>query len=251
MQSGTLFRRPDVVHTRSRRGRPIRAECRAMDVPSPTPRRVSKPRWLDVRLVLGIVLVLAAVLVGAVVISRAKHTEKQVAVTHDLAAGSTLRNDDLAAVDVRLPDSAHVYLDDPASAIGKVVNEPIGQGELLPTAALDPARARTTVDVPFAADSAPKLTRGQRIVVWLSTDRCPSVVLLPDVTVQDVHAADSGTFATVGTGQSVVLSMTPDLADRVVTALAMTDATIRAGVLTGTERSQSGRLANVAACATS
>jgi hypothetical protein len=232
MQSGTLFRRPDVVHTRSRRGRPIRAECRAMDVPSPTPRRVSKPRWLDVRLVLGIVLVLAAVLVGAVVISRAKHTEKQVAVTHDLAAGSTLRNDDLAAVDVRLPDSAHVYLDDPASAIGKVVNEPIGQGELLPTAALD-------------------LTRGQRIVVWLSTDRCPSVVLLPDVTVQDVHAADSGTFATVGTGQSVVLSMTPDLADRVVTALAMTDATIRAGVLTGTERSQSGRLANVAACATS
>jgi hypothetical protein len=222
-----------------------------MDVPSPTPRRVSKPRWLDVRLVLGVLLVLAAVLVGALVVSSAKHTEKQVAVTHDLAAGSTLRSDDLAAVDVRLPDSAHVYLADPARAIGKVLNEPLAQGELLPAAALEPARPRTTVDVPFAADSAPKLTRGQRIVVWLSTERCPSVVLLPDVTVQDVHAADSGTFATVGTGQSVVLSVTPDLADRVVTALAMKDATIRAGVLSGTARSPSNALANVAACATS
>jgi hypothetical protein len=222
-----------------------------MEAPSPTPRRVGKPRWLDLRLVLGVVLVLAAVLVGAMVISSAKHTEKQVAVTHDLAAGITLRSDDLAAVDVRLPDSAHVYLADPARAIGKVLNEPLTQGELLPAAALNPAHPRTTVDVPFAADSAPKLTRGQRIVVWLSTERCPSVVLLPDVTVQDVHAADSGTFATVGTGQSVVLSVTPDLADRVVTALAMKDATIRAGVLTGTARSHSAGLANVAACATS
>jgi hypothetical protein len=222
-----------------------------MEAPSPTPRRVGKPRWLDLRLVLGVVLVLVAVLVGAMVISSAKHTEKQVAVTHDLAAGITLRSDDLAAVDVRLPDSAHVYLADPARAIGKVLNEPLTQGELLPAAALNPAHPRTTVDVPFAADSAPKLTRGQRIVVWLSTERCPSVVLLPDVTVQDVHAADSGTFATVGTGQSVVLSVTPDLADRVVTALAMKDATIRAGVLTGTARSHSAGLANVAACATS
>src|SRR5690242_15148573 len=144
LQSGTPFPRPRAVHTRSRRGCPIQAECRAMDVPSPTPRRVSRPRWLDVRLVLGVMLVLAAVLVGAVVISRAKHTDKQVAVTHDLAAGSRLSSDDLAAVDVRLPDSAHVYLDDPAKAIGKVLNEPIGQGELLPIAALDAARARTT-----------------------------------------------------------------------------------------------------------
>ena len=222
-----------------------------MDVPSPTPRRVNRPRWLDVRLVLGILLVLAAVLVGALVVSSAEHTEKQVAVTHDLAAGSTLRSDDLATVDVRIPDSAQVYLADPARAIGRVLNKPLAAGELLPAAALDPAHPRTTVDVPFAADSAPKLTRGQRIVVWLSTERCPSVVLLPDVTVQDVHAADSGTFATVGTGQSVVLSVTRDLADRVVTALAMKDATIRAGVLSGTERSPSGGLANVAACATS
>jgi hypothetical protein len=204
-----------------------------------------------VRLVLGVVLVLAAVLAGAMIVSSAKHTEKQIAVTRDLAAGSTLRSDDLVAVDVRLPDSAQVYLTDPRHAVGRVLNEPLAQGELLPAAALDPRHSRTTVDVPFAADSAPRLTRGQRIVVWLSTERCPSVVLLPDVTVQDVHAADSGTFATVGTGQSVVLSVTPDLADRVVTALAMKDATIRAGVLSGTARSPSSGLSNVAACATS
>jgi hypothetical protein len=222
-----------------------------MELPSPTPRRVSKPRWLDVRLMLGVVLVLAAVLIGATVISSAQHTEKRVAVTQDLAAGTMLRPDDLTAVDVRLPDSARVYLTDPARAIGKVLNQPLGQGQLLPSAALGPPRSRTTLNLPFAADSAPKLARGQRIVVWLSTERCPSVVLLPDVTVQDVHAADSGTFATVGTGQSVVLSVTPDLADRVVTALAMKDATIRAGVLTGGDRTPTGALPDVSVCAAS
>lgn len=222
-----------------------------MELPSPTPRRVSKPRWLDARLVLGIVLVLAAVLIGATVVSRARHTDKQVAVTHDLAAGTLLRSDDVTSVDVRLPDSAHVYLTDLGQAVGKVLNEPLSEGQLLPAAALSAARARTTVNLPFAADSAPKLNRGQRIVVWLSTEQCPSVVLLPDVTVQDVRAADTGTFATVGTGQSVVLSVTPDLADRVVTALAMKDATIRAGVLTGAAEQSRDALPDVSACAAS
>jgi hypothetical protein len=97
---------------------------------------------------------------------------------------------------------------------------------------LSGAPGRTTVSVPFAADAAPTLTRGQRIVVWLSTPSCPSIVLLPDVTVQDARAADVG-IATGGTGQDVVLSVAPELAQRIVAALAIDDATIRAGVLSG------------------
>jgi hypothetical protein len=207
-----------------------------VEFPSPTPRRVSTPRWLDLRLVLGIVLVVGAVLIGAIVVSRARHTDRELALTHDLAAGATLRASDLREVDTQLPDDVrrgHVYVADRTALVGKVLTRPLGEGELVPASAVGAAPARTTVSVPFAADAAPRLSRGQRIVVWLSTPACPSAVLLPDVTVQDVRAADAGSFSTGGAGQDVVLSVAPGLAQRVVEALAIKDATIRAGVLAG------------------
>jgi hypothetical protein len=207
-----------------------------MEIPSPTPRRVRRPSWLDLRLVLGVLLVAAAVLIGAEVVQSARHTDKELAVTRDLAAGTTLQAADLHVVDVALPDSAkraHVYVSDPARAVGRVLAHPLSAGELLPAAVLTSAPGRTTVSVPFASDAAPKLSRGERIVVWLSTKQCPSVVLLADVTVQDVHPADASEFSSGGGGQDVVLSVSAPLAQRVVTALAIDDATIRAGVLTG------------------
>jgi hypothetical protein len=204
-----------------------------MDYPSPTPRRISRPSWLDLRLVLGVGLVLAAVLIGAAVVSHARHTVKRVAVTRDLAAGTTLRAGDVRLVDVQLPDEAQVYARDTSAVVGKVIARPLQRGELLPTAALGAAPALTTVSVPFGAADAPSLSRGERIVVWLSTKTCPSVVLLPEVTVQDVHAADAGSFGSGGAGQDVVLSVAPELAKRVVAALAIENVTIRAGVLSG------------------
>jgi SAF domain len=204
-----------------------------MEFPSPTPRRISRPSWLDLRLVLGVVLVLAAVLIGAEVVGHARHTTPELAVTRNLAAGTTLQPNDLRTVDARIPDGARLYLSDARRAVGHVLARPLAKGELLPAAVLRHASNRTTVSVPFAADAAPKLSRGERIVVWLSTRLCPSTVLLPDVTVQDVHAADAGTFTSAGSGQDVVVTVAPDLAARVVGALAIPDATIRAGVLAG------------------
>ena len=222
-----------------------------MEYPSPRPRRISTPRWFDLRLALGIVLVLAAVLVGAVVVSRAKHTDKELAVTRDLAAGTRLQTSDLRMIDVQLPDDVRhdaAYLSDPNQAVGKTLNRSLRKGELVPAAVLAAATTATTVSVPFAADAAPTLTRGQRIVVWLSSQACPSVVLLPEVTVQDVHASDSGGFSTSGTGQDVVVSVAPQLAQRVVAALAIQDATIRAGVLTGTGPGSAGPLPSLDVC---
>src|SRR4051794_32919907 len=51
----------------------------------PTPRRVRPPRWLDLRLVLGVLLVLASVLLGARVVGAADATVPVWAVTGDLA----------------------------------------------------------------------------------------------------------------------------------------------------------------------
>jgi hypothetical protein len=220
-----------------------------MEFPSPAPSRVSRPTWLDRRLVLGIALVLAAVLVGAQVVSSARHTDKEFAVSRDLAAGATLQASDLQAVDVQLPGTAQVYVIDLAKAVGKVLDRPLARGELLPAAALAAAPARTTVSLPLGADAAPRLGRGQRIVVWLSIKTCPTQVLLTDVTVQDVRAADAGSFTSGGAGQDVVLSVAPDLAQRIVSAQAIADATIRAGVLTGRPEAPAGTLPALDLCA--
>lgn len=202
---------------------------------SPTPRRVKTPSWLDLRLVTGLVLVLASVLIGAKVVSGAHHSYRMLAVTRDLAAGSTLRAADVELVRVQVPDQGKgVYLSDASRAVGRQLNRALARGELLPVAALGARPTVTTLSVPFAAGNSPVLRPGERITVWVSTKTCPSAVLLADVTVQDVHSDGSGFAA--GGGQDVVLGVSAALADRVVMALARDGAVIRAGVLTGAQR---------------
>ena len=233
-----------------------------MTAPSPTPRRIATPRWLDVRLVLGVVLVLGAVLLGATVISRAGDTHAAVAARHDLAAGTVLRAADLQIADVKLPGGGSgVYLGDLHAAVGHQLDRPVSRGELVPSAAVRPVRASTTLTVPFAAGSAPPLRAGQRIEVWVSAAGCAGVILLPAVTVQDVRQDTSGSFDNGSDGQDVVIAVDPASADRVIAALAIDQAKIRAGVLVGTAApssagappsapSGSGQLpADLAACA--
>jgi hypothetical protein len=201
---------------------------------SPSPRRVAKPSWLDLRFVLGLVLVLAAVLIGALVFARANHRHPMVVATRDLAAGTVLNADDLTLAQVQLPDrGAHVYLATVSAAVGKQLQRPVSAGELVPSSAVRKSAPQTTVTVPFAAASAPELRPGQRIEIWVSTPHCTSVVVLPSVVVQDVRTDPVGSFTSGTGGQDVVISVDPSLADRVIAALAIDQAQVRAGVLTG------------------
>lgn len=201
---------------------------------SPSPRRIAKPSWLDLRFVLGVVLVLAAVLVGAVVFARANHRYPIVVATRDLAAGTVLHSDDLTLAQVQLPDhGAGIYLDKLSAALGRQLQRPLSAGELVPVAAVRAADALTTMTVPLASGAAPELRPGQRIELWVSTPNCASVVVLPAVTVQDVRADTGGSFTTGTGGQDVVISVDPALADRVIAALAIDQAQVRAGILSG------------------
>jgi SAF domain len=209
--------------------------ARLTEPTSPRPRRLSPPSWLDVRLLLGVALVLASVLIGAKVVSSASHTYPRVAVRHDLAAGSVLTAGDVTLARVQLPDrGAGVYVTRLDDVIGKQLSRPVSAGELVPAGALGAVPAQTTVTVPLARGNAPDLRKGERIELWVSTNACSSLVVLPDVPVQAVHADSSGTFGGgADDGQDVVISVAPDLADRVIQALALDDAQLRAGVLVG------------------
>jgi hypothetical protein len=203
--------------------------------PSPRPRRIATPGWLDVRLVLGVALVLASVLLGAKVVSSARHTAPVVAARRDLAAGTVLSADDLTVVSARLPDAGgSIYASGPGDLVGQRLSQPVSAGEFVPLAAVDAVPTHTTVTVPFEPTAAPDLRKGQRIEVWVSVGTCPALVLLPDVTVQAVRT-DNGSFGSGTGGQDVTVNLEPLLADRVVAALAMDDAQLRAGILTGNQ----------------
>lgn len=199
---------------------------------SPLPRRVRTPRWLDLRLVLGIALVLGSVLLGAVVISNAHHTRTAFVATRALAAGTQLGEADVEAVEVQLPDEQQkLFPDEQSSVVGQTLTRSLVAGELISTAALGGADQGTTVSVPLASGAAPDLHAGQRVRFWLSTKTCRAVVLIADSTVSQVHDS-SGSFSSTR-GQDIVLRLDGTLADRVMSALAIPDAQIRVGVLTG------------------
>lgn len=203
--------------------------------PSPVGRRLASPSWLDLRLVFGIVLVAGSVLLGAVVVSRAGDTRPVVTARRDLAAGTTLRAADLKVSQVRLDDGGSArYVHDLTAAVGRTLTRPVSGDELLPAAAVAHTPARTTLTLALAEGAAPELHTGQRIELWLSSPSCAFVVLLPEVTVQSAHAAGGGSFGGAGDGQRVVISVAPDLASRIVAAQSIENATIRAGVLSGT-----------------
>jgi hypothetical protein len=199
---------------------------------SPTPRRVRTPRWLDLRLVAGVVLVLSAVVLGAKVVSSANASERMWAAARDLAPGTVLTAEDLSRVQVRLPGGSGAYIAAADTVIGQSVARPIGAGELLPKTALTQTSAATTITVPLTAANAPRVQPGQRIQLWVSTRTCAAVPVLADVTVQDVQTAGSGAFSS-GTTQGVVVRVPSALAARVVTALALDGAVIRGGILSG------------------
>jgi hypothetical protein len=208
---------------------------------SPRPRRISTPSWFDLRLVLGIVLILASVLIGARVVSSASRTYPRVAARHDLAAGSILTPSDVTLARVQLPHGGTgVYVSQLEDAVGKQLSRAVSAGELIPAGALGNTVAQTTVTVPLAAAAAPDLRKGQRIELWVSTSSCSSLVLLPDVTVQAVHADEDSAFSTGSGEQDVVISVAPDLADRVMQALALDEAQLRAGILVGGQETRSG-----------
>ena len=144
------------------------------DVPaSPRARRLTPPGWLDGRLVLGVLLVLVSVVVGARVLAGADRSELVWAAASDLAAGSQLTEGDLVPVRVRLFDTGPSYLSaDGPPPVGYLVSRGVGAGELVPEQSLTPPGADVDVrlvTVPVEAGHyPPALAEDQRVDLWVT-----------------------------------------------------------------------------------
>lgn len=202
---------------------------------SPTPRRVRTPKWLDLRLVAGALLVAVSVAVGVLVITNSGKTNRVWAVSRDVDAGTVLTASDLALAEVRLVRSDRLYVPISSGVIGKTLNRPLRAGELLPRAVLANPAPAMTMTVPLTTDQAPKIDRGQKITLWVSTKKCQARVVVAGVTVLEVDSGGGGSFGT-SSAEHVVVRLGPDDAARVITALDLDGAVVRAGVVSGGSR---------------
>jgi len=212
---------------------------------SPRASRLATPGWLDGRLVLGVLLVLVSVVVGARVLSSADRSTSVYAVTRDLAAGSVLEAGDLEQVRVRLFDNADEYVAAGAPPVGYVVRRGLGAGELLPLGALSPPDDDVDfreVTVPVEVGHLPPgLPAGAQVDVWVTPEvagdqQAPPAdgeeqattdelelrgaqLVLQGVTVLDVQA-EGGAFSG-STSIPVVLQVRPTDVSGLVSAMSL------------------------------
>ena len=209
---------------------------------SPRASRLPVPGWLDGRLVLGVLLVLVSVVIGARVLSTADRSTLVWAAATELTAGSQLTRSDLEPVRVRLFESSARYVSASGEPpVGYVLQRGIGAGELLPQDAL--VTPETDVDfrlvtVPLEAGHYPPgLREEQQVDLWVTpaaaaadppapAAAAPEALalrgaqrVLSSVVVVDAPARDD--LAVGGSAVPVVLQVRPDDVDEVVSAMGL------------------------------
>jgi hypothetical protein len=188
--------------------------------PSPQATRVGAPRWLDLRLVVGVLLVLGSVAVGARVVAAADDTVPVLVATQDLTVDRPLTAALVQTRQVLLEDGLARYLSGDVPE-GYVMVRPVEAGELVPRSAVAPAGEvaedlrYVTLALP-AAELPAGLRAGRVVDVWVAPDGeatgAVAELLLAGITVTDV-GGDSGGLGVSGTERAVTLAVTPGAAD--------------------------------------
>lgn len=162
--------------------------------------RLRRPSWRDPRLILGVLIVLVSVAGVMALLTAQDRTVAVYAADRPLSTGDQLTAEDVHPIDVHIPGSAEQYLAaDEDIPDGLQLTRRVGEGELLPAAALaeaDPT-GRQAVTVQPQHDLARAVEPGRSVDVWA--------------------AAGAGAGAGVGAGQE------PQDAVQLVAAAEVTD----------------------------
>jgi hypothetical protein len=141
---------------------------RVSELPTPRAARLARPRWLDLRLIVGVLMVLISVVLGARLVATVDDTYEVWSVRDDLGTRTTLSAADLVSVPVNLGDGARGYLSASSSPVGRVLTRPLSRGELIPAAALKDAGTadlrRVVIEVDRVSTSG--LRRGRVVDVY-------------------------------------------------------------------------------------
>lgn len=139
----------------------------------PQGRRLPTPRWFDLRFVVGVLIVVIPIVVGAHVLAAADRFATVYLARRALVPGQHLVADDLVVGRVRFDGGGERYVAAGQPPIGYVVTRYVAAGELLPLGALTATptalAAERLVTVPVGVGHAPlDLTRGDVVDVYVS-----------------------------------------------------------------------------------
>lgn len=162
--------------------------------------RLRKPRWKDPRLIVGIVLVVASVLMGATLVSRLAETTPVIVTRSPIVPGDPIDAADLMTVEMRLGDQTGFYVGTmDAIPEGAVATRTIQAGELLPMSAIgQPAEVPLRpVVIPVDATVAESVTPGATVELWHTApagddeSEAEAVLLIPDAVVRRIDEGSS------------------------------------------------------------
>lgn len=196
-----------------------KGEPTVSDLPAPSASRLSRARWLDARLLIGLLLVLLSVVVGAKVFADADQRVEVWSVTRDLGADSPLDGGDLQATAVNLSGATERYLSASQKLDGLVLTRPLGRGELVPVSAVATGggaqKRRLVIEVDRFGVAG--LQKGRVVDVYVVRETpsgeqpSPPQLVLSGVTVaEDVK---SGGSAFGGSGSTAGVTLLVDQAD--------------------------------------
>ena len=130
----------------------------------------TKTRRLDMRLFIGLALVVCAALGGFALVTATESTTAVYVASKTLTPGHVLDKNDLVLTDVKLGNSGTSYLTANAFTPGSVVTKAVGAGELVPVSAVGTAKqvATTNVVVQLDVPLASEAVVGSSVDVWAS-----------------------------------------------------------------------------------
>jgi Flp pilus assembly protein CpaB len=193
----------------------------------PQARRLTRPRWVNARTALGVVLFTVAVVSGQRVLQGARTTVPVWSAARDLAAYSEMSTADLRAVEVKLPgEQMQHYATTSTDLVGSVLSQPVRAGQLIPLEWLStdsdgPGRSLTIPVTPEHAVGA-ALEVGDRVDVLATFDagdvRARTMPVVRAAEIVDVVSA-TGLVVEGESLLGVTVAVSPEEAARVAFAI--------------------------------
>jgi hypothetical protein len=175
----------------------------------------------DPRLWLGIAFIVAAMIIGQLVISSASARVSAVTLNANIAQGSLIRESDVAAVQVSVP-SAQNLMSVPSEVVGKVATTDLFAGDLVSVHSIANGFASDArnVSVPIRAGHLPQVSPGEKVDIWMT----PSLdgVALPgpaSLIIPNAVIAAAPEFIDAGMDTSVTVLISEDQVQVLVQAM--------------------------------
>ena len=123
----------------------------------------------DPRLWLGILFIVAAMIIGQLVVTSASVRVPAVALNSNIAQGALIQESDVALVQVSVPNVENL-ISVPSDVVGKVATTDLFAGDLVSVHSISNGFASDArnVSVPIRAGHLPQVSPGEKVDIWMT-----------------------------------------------------------------------------------